>query len=1211
MDFDAFKLARLRAMAKEELVNIVMHPLNSALFGGIYRRDAEGATQPALIDIIMRTPDAFIDSNLQQDFRHEPRRVTFDILRDRLDQMRVKRQQDLAGLRVDQLQAIILHPSNSTYFPGYRQDTIAGYTREALIRLISINPGVTLTGNPADMSFDPGKWVPKPNQVEHIQRMSAGLMNPNNESRCVWDGSDTGLGKTASAILTAINLKVRFMLVICPKSMVKKWNDALRPLGLFNYRLTTYAGVTGARGSGTRWSKYKTNPDDPDDGDDNDWLQIRPSGKTGKNKNIYDWSFLPDNEPGFELGGCLVVWDEVQNAKAGGASLIGNCFDQFIQYLKSEPIKYVRSLLLSAGIMEKVEDLPYIMYALGYITDNNKRSLNKFMSSELGSRFRDVIGDDWKPGYQMISDSKRRLLIYLRVVAQRQLRFSQIPRPLPYILHKLKYIPSPELPEMNEFITKTLLPNFQRLMEADWREEYETRDPKAKLLLFLSHLSTKPINRNLDIDKIVNSSFVNPITFQGMKIRDEDIDQFIAINREIQMMLLEMVKNEGRRDIGAMGRIQKILSKLEVLKLTPFTELAVRTLNEATPNGGKPSVIISMIRNKSVRYFAWRLEAVLWIQHLQTLNPTEEQLYNIREQHVNAILREYERYLQTEALAIEHGNRLQLKKAFERYSRTQLNSMSWVDLVFEYNKWIKYLDVNAFEHVCIYVADFGDKNDTDFDLSSADQDDWIRESKVVKSDVRERMKSLFQSNTRRVFLTNMFIAREGIDLHDTSDGGMHPRTMIISPGIVARYLLQMLGRVVREGQSSESLRLVGFIDDVQGIRSWEALFMQKMSDKVKDIELLHSGEISLDIEENIDKDGQSVFKSVLDDLKSGRIAIDSQSAPITRPAIAGEMFQQAPKKSPGTTIMPGKGIPVGDRPSVVTVAQPVFLDMRTTRDFIYFDTSSFAFNEENAITNAILEILGRINLDPRYYARVALVETNRYGVLIYRPGFLVAALSQTNMLAQVESSTGYKVKQYEETFDDVVQAMVAAGFKPLVVIDQLVIMFQSSTGLYVQPRYPIESMIPEKLFGDSLRKEDSGPRSMLLKLVGTGPKIMLAFYAIRAAALFHAPESFTNFVLQDPAGIVGQLDPRFIIRNYMMDGEFRIMGYDEIIRGMPYVISAVPGMMTALTSGQIFQKGSTREEENGTMLSARVLPAYYDFFTKLLFNEPVVYEKKK
>lgn len=1226
--FEAFKRRRLQALSLINLADIITHPINAQFFTGIYREDVEKADKNSIVDLILRTPEAHIDSNVIPDFIQEPRRNTFDRLREILEATKVKRQDDLQRISTEDLKKVILMGINRVFFDGYTLENISEMSRENLIKLISNYPNCTLTGNPSDSSYDPGKWKPKPNQVEHIERMSRGLLSSTNESRCVWDGSDTGLGKTVSAILTAINLKIRFILVICPKKMIKKWDQALRPIGLFNYRLTTYSGITGAGGrTATRWTKYKNDPYNTDQGADNDWVKITPSGLTGKKKNFYDWSFLPDSEPGYPLGGCLVIWDEVQNAKSGKSTLIGICFDHFIQYLKSEPRKYVRSLLLSASIMETHKDLPYIMNALGYISESSARSLNAFVNSELKARFRDLIGKDWDPKYELLRDTKDRLLVFLRIVGKRDLKFSQIPPRLPFILHKLKYISIPDMPSMNKFLTNTLLPNFQKLMEADYKPIYETKLPKDKLLLFLSHLAKNPRYRDLNIQSIVDTSFPNPITFQGMTIKDEDIDKFISINREIQNMLIEMVRNEGAQDVGAMGRIQKILSKLEVIKLTPFTELAVRTLNEPLPGGAKGSVTISMIRNKSVRYFAWRLEAVLWIQHLQTKNVSADQLASIKESLISAILREYETYLATEAVALASGGKLQLKRAFERYSRAQLDSMAWVDLVFEYNKWIKYLNVNSFEYVCIYVANFGDSNTSDFDLTSADPDDWIKESKAVKSKDNDRMLEMFQKNQRRVFLTNMFISREGIDLHDTSEGGMFPRTAIISPGIVARFLLQMLGRFVREGQTSNAVRIVGFIDDVQGTRSWEAIFMEKLGNKVKDIEVLHNGEISLDIADNIDKDGKAIFKSILDDIKSGKLSIDSSAKsvgtgpaessmlPIRRAAITGQMFEHtSTKKSPGQLSPPvGSIIPSKSIMPAPVVKAPITLPMRTEQNYIYFDVAAFEYSDADRIMQTIIGVLKNINLDPRYYTTVSKDDVNIHGVLIYRPGFLVAGLSQTAMVAQVQTQTGLSVVQTNEDLTAIVgTALVKDGendFNPVLVVDQLVVMFESLTSMYVQPKYPISTMIPTSLLGNSLSIEPSDPRSTVMKFVGTTPKIMLAFYAIRAISLFQAPETFVSFVLQDPVGITNVMDPRYFIRNILVDDEYRLIAHTEIIRGLPLAISGVARLVPLIRNGEVFDVKSLKDEGNETS-SIKVMPGYYDFFNQLLFREPEVLEKK-
>ena len=110
------------------------------------------------------------------------------------------------------------------------------------------------------------------------------------------------------------------------------------------------------------------------------------------------------------------------------------------------------------------------------------------------------------------------------------------------------------------------------------------------------------------------------------------------------------------------------------------------------------------------------------------------------------------------------------------------------------------------------MGDFGNPNPTDFDLESPDIADHIKEGKALSRTTKEDMKEIFQANDRRVFVTNMQISREGIDL-TTSVMEVFIPTGIYSPGIVARYLIQSLGRLVR-GQTSETLRIVGYVDNV-------------------------------------------------------------------------------------------------------------------------------------------------------------------------------------------------------------------------------------------------------------------------------------------------------------------------------------------------------------------------------------------------------------
>lgn len=1243
---------RLQSMSKEDLIAIITSPQNAGFFPNIHRRTLDPQPKEALVNVLLNTPNAHLGNNLLSDYRHEAEAKVFRQLKQMATDSFNRRKAMIESATDDQLRQVIGSSVNEGIY-GYLQgplgaSEVAAMTREQLMKLIIRNPKTSLTGHPNDTSVNPNMWVARPHQTEHIQRLIDGLKDPRNEARGAWDGSETGMGKTPSAILTAIGLEVRYILIICPDSVIGKWHKALKDLGLFEYKICTYAGIINARGKGdVRWARYKPNPERLDIIEDMEWLRIRKTNLQGINSLAYDWSALPGTDPQYGLGGCLVIWDEVHNAK--GKSKTGVCFNSFTKYLHSEPQKYVRALYLSGTVMEKTEDLPYMMFALGYINQPTLSSQNAFIRNELGDRFRLNLGEDYSPAYDNIQEGKTKLMLYLRMVAMRQKKFSQIPDPLNFLAYRLRLITAPTTEKLNQFIEQALLPNFRRLMEADWRQEMDQLAPKIKYLRLLDHLAKDPRYATVDIQSVLAATFDNPITFQGLEVKDEDIAEFIRINKEIEVMLLEVIRGNKRMDSGILGQIQKTLSELEVLKLAPFTELARRALTTNLGNGVKGSVVISMLRNSSVRYFAWRMEAIMFIELLKTQNPTVEMLTNLKIRATIEIMKSYEEYIAKEKRAIAAEQALQIKKTFKRYAREELMAMSLEDLITEYNKWIIYLDVERFEHVAVFVANFGNPKPTEFDLESPDENDWIKEGKTLSRLLKEEMKEVFQTNQRRVFITNIMISREGIDLHDISEGGLHPRTGIISPGIVARYLIQMLGRFVREGQTSESIRIVGYINDVKGIPSWEAKFMDKLSSKVKDLQILHKGEISLDILENIDKDGKSILAEIIEDMKEERrgggrrrqhimdeareigeeIAEDNLEAPVATFQPGGAPPIRTVVPPPATQIArPAGGVqlPTGltdyfqktlggkksaviqakhpggllNQPGVNPIEQTPESDtllMKVNETHLFFDLSDK--REPLFVTKQIIDVLRKINLSEIYYREVARdsVADIPPGVIVFRPGFVLSYLSQTQMLTELQEAARLEVIR-----EDVPEhSLDIYGLLPPIEVQRLMVVFESPNSMLVGPGYPIESLLPAELIQPNLITIERREKGVLA-LQGSVAAVMMAYYTVRAIAYFGAPAIFKNFLVQDPNNVLPAIENKFKLLNYMQNGQYVIIASRESMRLLAAMLSTIKSLMAPLMAKQVID--NYVEYPDRDIASIIVLPAYYNMFNQILAKQP-------
>jgi hypothetical protein len=66
-----------------------------------------------------------------------------------------------------------------------------------------------------------------PHQIDHVANLSERLL----ENYICFDCSDTGTGKTYSAIATAKHLKMNIF-VICPKTIMSSWIDVIAVFGV-------------------------------------------------------------------------------------------------------------------------------------------------------------------------------------------------------------------------------------------------------------------------------------------------------------------------------------------------------------------------------------------------------------------------------------------------------------------------------------------------------------------------------------------------------------------------------------------------------------------------------------------------------------------------------------------------------------------------------------------------------------------------------------------------------------------------------------------------------------------------------------------------------------------------------------------------------------------------------------------------------------------
>lgn len=1192
----------------------------------------------------------------------------------------------LNGLNKEQLIKIILSGRNIAHFPGVNLQTLNSHPPDVLINMIMNAPGATVDNNMAtdlkhrnqaavfdklydglskDPRFFPDMWKAKPHQIEHIERIVRGLMNPTNESRSFLDMSDMGLGKTVTTILSLIRLKVRYVLIICPKRVIPKWHKALAPLGLFDYRICTYSGIIGAGGRGqVRWARH-INADNSNKLEDMNWLQIRRTGRTGAGAQEFDWSFLPDTDQ-YGLGGCVVVWDEAQsvknNAKKSQASI---CHKAFIDYMQSQQAKYIRCIMLSGTVMEKTNDLPYVLHALGYIKEPTVGDKNGFVRDRLGLNFQETMGQDWIPEMGQQVEGDRRLLLFLRGPAIRQGRVS--------------YMVGSE------------------------------------------------------------SNFENPITFQGLQVRDEDIAQFMRINQDIQYYLL-LAAADSSRSSGVLGKIQKLLSELEVLKLVPIIEVARKALFTPLENGAQGSVCFAMTRTASARYLAWRLEAILFVNELQKRNTSETDLRQIQEASVIAIMRAYMAYNQLKPLYINARKPLPIKNDFMQYTEAQLRGMTMEDLRTEFNRWIKYLNPAAFEFVSVFVANMGKPNPSNFDLESADEKDWVKENAALSPEDLEGANLSFQTNRKRVFIANIQIARTGIDLHDTSGGeawvvmtdvewitvgdlvtvdgigvfavthvilaqkivrldhkrvdgnsppgtvvkagtgvrnrymvngaihqavilnewvvpefeyGMHPRTAILGPGLSAMDLEQMLGRFVRVGQMSETLRIVAYIGNLKGEMSWEAKFMEKMHVKIANLQLLHKGTIKLDVLGNMAQSGDSIFKEIVDEIKYGGLGVRLRQqqqvrAPLPRlenddtdatddaepvfvpsdqaikdnPSIdaVGDLIKatfgrkkgqsgavavattggiQLPSKAtPGVApFRPQDPLPLpfptgepqmaSGRAPTMTAEQVNQLDIpiKMTENYLFFVVNNY--DQKLVLSDALVAA----GFNPEF---MRVVEG---GLLIYRPGFGLSRLSQTETIFTVmKALPGAKIAQLKVDEAE----LEAFNFKPVIVVPKLSIVFESPNSMRVDNEHPLLTYIYPNFYDPSELKMERMSKGQV-RFTGTTSRIFALFYALRMIVLYEAPQIFKSIDAEDPNGTIGKIDRKVIPVVAIVNGDYRVYGDKIVMHLFPWIVASQRSLFDKVASNKVMV--DPKAEQDGRY-SWSILPEYQSLINTLLGRQP-------
>ena len=200
-------------------------------------------------------------------------------------------------------------------------------------------------------------------QVQHTESLVASLQN----HRRALDASDTGTGKTYSAIAVAklLNLKP---LIICPKSVIQTWSDVLNFYDCPYYGIANYELIQNCRYYEKWGSERKTCPyvtrEVKQDKDSKNHIKLKDVLKDIKDKNdakkgskkkkkyVYKWKLPKD---------VLIIFDEAhrcKNKKSNTSTILvsisqGNC----------------KILMLSATIADKPVTFEVCGYVLGLFSN--------------------------------------------------------------------------------------------------------------------------------------------------------------------------------------------------------------------------------------------------------------------------------------------------------------------------------------------------------------------------------------------------------------------------------------------------------------------------------------------------------------------------------------------------------------------------------------------------------------------------------------------------------------------------------------------------------------------------------------------------------------------------------------------------------------------------------------------------------------------------
>ena len=212
-------------------------------------------------------------------------------------------------------------------------------------------------------------------QIPHVDNLINSL---NKYNRCL-DASDTGTGKTYSAIATAKLLGLK-PFIICPKSVISSWLDVLYYFGCDYYGISNYELIQNCK-----WYTKVTK---------NERIKCpyvekieKKDSKSDKKKYIYHWK-LPNDT--------IVIFDEAHRCKNN------KTLTSTVLFTLSQ--KSIKILMLSATIADKPKTFEIAGYVLGLYNNlrhaknwirhkgkeykNMMQGVNKALYPEYASRMR-------------------------------------------------------------------------------------------------------------------------------------------------------------------------------------------------------------------------------------------------------------------------------------------------------------------------------------------------------------------------------------------------------------------------------------------------------------------------------------------------------------------------------------------------------------------------------------------------------------------------------------------------------------------------------------------------------------------------------------------------------------------------------------------------------------------------------------------------------